>query len=80
MTFLRVRRSASLYSDVLDWVDDDFVVDVVQLDFSKAFNVVSHYVLIHKLKEIGVGVVKLGQITYFLVCCSMRDAVVRQGK
>jgi hypothetical protein len=63
------------YSDVSNWVDDGFVVDVVLLDFSKAFDVVSHDVLIHKLGEVGVGAVLLGWIRSFLVGRSMRVAV-----
>ena len=63
------------YSDVSDWVDDGFVVDVVLLDFSKAFDVVSHDVLILKLRELGVGAVLLDWIRSFLVGRSMRVAV-----
>jgi hypothetical protein len=63
------------YSDVSDWVDDGFVVDVVLLDFSKAFDVVSHDVLIHKLREVGVGPVLLGWIRSFLAGRSLRVAV-----
>ena len=63
------------YSDVSNRVDDGFVVDVVLLDFSKAFDIVSHDVLIHKLRQVGVGEVLLGWICSFLVGRSMRVAV-----
>ena len=48
-----------VYSDVSAMVDDDFIVDMIMLDFSKAFDVVSHTVLLQKLRSIGVPAVLL---------------------
>ena len=37
----------------LAWVDDGRAVDVVYLDFSKAFNTVSRNILLGKLRKYG---------------------------
>ena len=42
------------YSEVAGLVDDGLIVDMAVLDFSKAYDVVSHVVLLNKLREIGV--------------------------
>lgn len=36
-----------------DWAEEERAVNVVCLDFSKAFDAVSRYILIGKLKECG---------------------------
>jgi hypothetical protein len=63
------------YTDVSDWVDVGFVVDVVLLDYSKAFDVVCHSVLLSKLRDIGVGDELLSWIRSFLVGRSMKVVV-----
>ena len=40
-----------VYSEVAVMVDDGLVVDMLMLDFLKAFDVVSHMVLLRKLKD-----------------------------
>ena len=47
------------------------VVDMVLLDFSKAFDVVSHVVLLEKLRDLGVGAMLLNWIREFLSNRSM---------
>ena len=43
------------FSDVINsWVDKRRAVDVVYLDFSKAFDTVSHIILVGKLKKSGI--------------------------
>ena len=48
-----------VYSDVAALVDEHFIVDMIMLDFSKAFEIVSQTVLLQKLKSIGVPAVLL---------------------
>ena len=60
-----------MYKDVAAMVDDGFIVDIIMLKFSKVFDVVSHTVLLEKLKNIGVPAVLLNWIWRFLSDRSM---------
>ena len=53
-----------VYSEIAGLVDRGWVVDMVMLDFAKAFDVVSHAVLLGKLREIGVRTVLLNWIFF----------------
>ena len=44
-----------MYSEVVKLMDAGFIVDIAMLDFSKAFDVVSHILLMEKLRDIGIS-------------------------
>jgi hypothetical protein len=63
------------YGYVVNWVDRGSIVDVVFLDFLKAFDVVSHSVLLSKLRLLGFCDQLLAWICSFLVGRQMRVSV-----
>ena len=50
------------YESVSDWVDDGKAVDIVYLDFNKAFDKVPHRRLLAKVRACGV----VGQVAYWI--------------
>ena len=67
-----------VYNDVSKWVDEGSVVDLVLFDFSKAFDVVSHPILLAKLFGVGVDRDLISWIEHFLTNRQM--AVTAKGK
>jgi hypothetical protein len=65
------------HQKVLDALEDGKQVDVVYLDFSKAFDKVDHGLLLEKLRRIGVGGRLLGWIHSFLI--GRKQVVVVDG-
>lgn len=43
----------AFYDETTTWMDEGRAVDIVYLDFSKAFNTVPHNILIGKLRKCG---------------------------
>ena len=43
------------FEDVTKWIDEGSPVDIIYLDFQKAFDKVPHQWLLHKLKSHGMG-------------------------
>ena len=74
------------YDYLTGCIEDGYVAFLVLFDFSKAFDVVDHVLLLTKLKLVGVGGRLLGWISDFLVgrwmrvvvggCCSPRRPVL----
>ncbi|PKU46837.1 rna-directed dna polymerase from mobile element jockey- hypothetical protein [Limosa lapponica baueri] len=52
----------AFYNGMTGWIDEGRVVDVVYLDFSKAFDTVSHSILICKLRKCGLDEWTVGWI------------------
>lgn len=63
------------YNDVSDWLDSGMVVDLILFDFSKAFDVVCHSVLLRKLQSIGIHGHLLRWIERFLLGRTMRVSI-----
>ena len=63
------------YDKVSEWLDSSSVVDVVLFDFSKAFDRVSHSVLLDKLSNLGIGGRVLSWLADFLTGRVMRVCV-----
>jgi len=43
----------AVYDGMSGWLDEGRAVDAVHLDFSKAFDIVSHNILLGKLRKCG---------------------------
>ena len=64
-----------VYNDVSRWLDSWEAVDVVFFDFAKAFDTVSHGVLLSKLRHLGIGGAILDWLGDFLVGRTMSVSV-----
>ena len=65
----------SSYDLVTHPVDEEKAVDVVYLDFSKAFDTVSHSILLQKLAVCGLDRYTLGWVRNWLEGCAQRVVV-----
>ena len=80
------RAKRSCLSDLLDAYDSilesltqgAFCVDMVYLDFAKAFDKVDHGILLHKLRDLGITR-KLGIWFYNFLCDRSQFVRVRGG-
>ena len=63
------------YNDISDWLDSGLVVDLILFDFSKAFDVVCHTVLLRKLRSIGIHGRLLLWIERFLLGRTMQVTI-----
>ena len=64
-----------VYHDISTWLDEGNVVDLILFDFSKAFDVVSHAILLDKLSRLGVEANLISWIKDFLVGRTMSVSV-----
>jgi hypothetical protein len=64
-----------VYNDVSKWLDNGSVVDLIMFDFAKAFDVVSHPILLAKLHSIGIHTRLINWIEDFLVGRKMSVSV-----
>ena len=61
------------FEEITKWVDDGSPVDVIYLDFQKAFDKVPHQRLILKLKSHGMGnSIKKGKGSFYIAQYSVR--------
>ena len=56
-----------VYNDITSWLDQGSAVDLILFDFSKAFDVVSHHILLVKLSQLGIDAKLLKWIEGFLI-------------
>ena len=64
-----------VYDDVSKWLDNGSIIDLIMFDFAKAFDVVSHPVLLAKLSLIGIDTHLIYWIEDFLVGRTMTVSV-----
>ena len=76
--FLKVRSCLTIFEEITKWVDDGSPVDVIYLDFQKAFDKVPHQRLILKLKSHGMGNSIINWIEQWLT--DRRQRVVVDGE
>ena len=80
--FLKARSCLSnllcFLEDITKWVDDGSPVDVVYLDFQKAFDKVAHQRLLIKLKAYGIGESMINWIQAWLT--DRRQRVIVEGE
>ena len=50
-----LKKHVMFFEDITKWIDEESSVDIVYLDFQKAFDKVPHQRLLFKLKAHGVG-------------------------
>ena len=63
------------YNSITSWVDRGFTADLILFDFSKAFDVVNHTILLQKLSCLGISGTLLQWIQNFLVQRTMSVSV-----
>ena len=66
------------FEEITKWVDEGSPVDIIYLDFQKAFDKVPHQRLILKLKSHGIGISIINWIEQWLT--DMRQRVVVDGE
>ena len=68
-----------VYVDIMHMISGGDIVDMVYLDFSKAFNKVDHGIILHKLKALGItgklGVWFYNFLTHRTHCVRLPGAV-----
>ncbi|CAM5077277.1 unnamed protein product [Natator depressus] len=65
----------TFYDEITDSVDEGKAVDVLFLDFSKAFDTVSHSILVSKLKKYGLDECTIRWVESWLDCGAQRVAI-----
>ena len=66
------------FEEITKWVDEGSPVDIIYLDFQKAFDKVPHQRLILKLKSHGIGISIINWIEQWLT--DRRQRVVVDGE
>ena len=63
------------YDEITSYVDSGKVVDLIFFDYSKAFDKVSHSILLDKLLQIGLDLSLVRWVRVFLTCRTMQVRV-----
>jgi hypothetical protein len=66
------------YDHVYNCVDNNKQIDVIYLDFSKAFDCISHKLLLHKLRKYGISGKILAWLSTYL--CDRKQRVIVEGE
>ena len=69
-----------LMSDnLMNMIDSSTTVDMIYLDFSKAFDKVDHGIVLHKLRDLGITGV-YGSISSYLIGLNLSDCLVELAR
>ncbi len=60
---------------ITKWLDEGSAVDMIYLDFSKAFDSVNHRLLLHKLREYGIAPIVISWVECFLSRRTLQENV-----
>lgn len=72
---IKIQKSPDFYNKITFFVDMDKSVDIVCLDFSKAFNRISHNIFLEKLVSYRMGRWSAGWVGNWLTCCTQKVVI-----